>query len=198
MIRHMGEVASVLALINQTTDADIMRLTSVEDRNRSALIGGTFSMPAGDDVWRHTTIGQRLEAPAQIVRANFFQIDSRHITPEVVKYVVVVNRIASDGSVSAINCSLDMDGRSLAAMFQEIRRNHPEWSSYTVAGQVLPIGVAYDGRENLYASRPLPLTTVDLHGAPYHEERVYVKNAETADSGRYYLVSLTYNGSMRF
>ena len=50
------------------------------------------------------------------------------------------------------------DLRSTATTMKTLLAKHPEWQSITVGGKTVPVGIAYDGRTNLFSSTPLALT----------------------------------------
>ena len=49
------------------------------------------------------------------------------------------------------------DLRATTTTMKTLLANHPEWQTITVGGKSVPVGIAYDGRTNLFSSTPLAL-----------------------------------------
>lgn len=164
----MGEIGSVIALVDNYNPADILRVVNppAADRNNRASYVDRLA-PSGTEssvslpshaAWRfQDTIGKPLEASkGHVVRANHYVINPSKIPGTLYQYAVHLYKVDRTGKPDTSNDEAkDIDIRASTALLMTLRDNHPEWN----IGR--GVGLVYDGRSVAYSSGPLPLPMID-------------------------------------
>lgn len=170
----MGEVESIQRLLQAPgmTPQDIQRviMPAIAERDRSsALLESALVKPAFAE-WRlQTPVGAAL-ATADVVRANFFQLNTSSAPSAIFKYAVHIFSINTDGSDKE-EVSQKEDERITTSLIAKLRLRHPEWS-----GQ---IGFGYDGRSMLMTSASLNLPSRDVDNQPFLSELIGLPSRAT-------------------
>lgn len=112
---------------------------------------------------------QRLRNPigallpdSEIVRANFFLVNTNHVPQRLFKYAVHIYSINVDGTDKE-EVGQKEDERITTSLIKKLCTRHPEWQH---------IGFGYDGRSMLMTSASLNLPDLQSDRLPYISESV--------------------------
>lgn len=192
--RHMGDVASVLALLNGPgmTDADILKVIHppMSERDRTHLVcresdpydTRATQLPGHAD-WRHSpTAGRVLNPASQTIRVNHFRVDTSSIPDRISHHHVHIYRYDREGALCDGDIAAEEDPRICVSLLTNLRRLHMEWEG---------IGITYDGRSGLFSSRSLPLPSENDKGEPCLSEDVHLINLNGTIAVKKYRVVVT-------
>lgn len=172
----MGEIDSIQRLITGAgmSPADIQRIVAppVADRNRSAQLGESDLIRPPIVPWRlETPVGAALVA-GDVIRANFFQVNTDRVPSSIFKYAVHMYSINADGSDKE-EVSQREDERITTSLMAKLRTRHNSaWSN---------IGFGYDGRSMLMTSHSLLLPDQNPDGQPFLSEMIGLPSRATGN-----------------
>lgn len=196
--RHMGDMPSIMGLAGAQGmgDADIIKILNppLADRNRSALVDPRapaftqtsvlLPLPAA---WRTAQkIGKVLDPTRDIIRTNHFALDTKKIPGTIYQYAVHVYNFDKTGNVSKENSAPTMDIRESTALIMTLRKKMTNWAT------IQNLGLAYDGKSNIFTTQVLPLPGANDIGEPYLEEDIFLAKIDgTGDSKNKFRICLT-------
>ena len=202
----MGEIGPVISMCSSGTagmsDKDIMAVISppASERDRSALVAASSTKLPPQAAWRYTIIheypyyiyhritfkkktdffifhpkrmanpvGRRLDAG---VKANFFAMNPARMSGAIYVYHVHIYKVDRSGTIDTEDVASKEDVRITTSLLLNLRNKHPEWPS---AAQM---GLAYDNRSTLFATKRLPFTLRNDRNERCHSETVGVSTNE--------------------
>lgn len=184
----MGEVESIQRLLNAPgmLSQDIQRVVapSVADRDRCRMVQESNLMKPGLAEWRlQTPIGAQLPS-SDVVRANFFQVNTDRVPSALFKYAVHIYSINIDGSDKE-EVSQKEDERINTSLLSKLRTRHPEWQT--------GIGFGYDGKSMLMTSHSLHLPNRNADNEPFLSEMIGLPSRATGEEStrKRYRVAIT-------
>lgn len=115
-------------------------------------------------------VGRKLDAG---VKANFFAMNPAKMTGAIYVYHVHIYKVDSrTGTIDPEDVASKEDVRITTSLLLNLRNKHPEWPS---AAQM---GLAYDNRSTLFATKRLPFSQRNERNERFHSETVGVSTNE--------------------
>lgn len=183
----MGEMSNIISLL-RVAEANLLPVINPPASDRKRENKGAPWLPEHAP-WRFANpIGANLLAN-QIVRSNFFRVNSEHIPAVLYQYAVHCYSFKhSENAFEAVDCAGKEDSRILWALFKKLLTRHPEWNVKKGG-----TGISFTGRSTIFSTAVLPFAegSVNDRQEPFFSDTLSVPNLDGTDSRRRFRVTLT-------
>ena len=116
-----------------------------------------------------TPVGRKLDVG---VKANFFAMNPAKMTGAIYVYHVHIYKVDRSGTIDTVDVASVEDPRITTSLLLNLRNRHPEWPSPAA------MGLAYDNRSTLFATKRLPLALRNDRNERFHSETVGISTNE--------------------